>query len=118
MEGTRSRHRGRALLAAGSILALIVVAAPARAVVYSQYTYERVMVPMRDDVRLSVDIWRPVTPPDVRIPVILTLSPYHILSKALDRGETDPPAPWGSRFVPRGYAYVVADVRGTYNSGG
>jgi len=112
--GARARAWGGILV----LLAMMAAAAPARAVVYSQYTYERVMVPMRDDVRLSVDIWRPVTPADVRVPVILTLSPYHILSKALDRGETDPPAPWGSRFVPRGYAYVVADVRGTYNSGG
>lgn len=97
------------------VAACTLPAAPARAQT-PQFTFERVAVPMRDGVLLSALVWRPVT--EAPVPVILTLTPYHVLNKALDRNEEDLPAPWGSRFVPLGYAYVQADVRGTYNSGG
>ncbi len=85
---------------------------------YPQFTYERVRVPMRDGVELSADIYRPVTPKGVKVPVILQLTPYHVLYKALDNNETNLPSGDAEFFVPKGYAYVVADVRGTYNSGG
>lgn len=85
---------------------------------YSEFTYERVRVEMRDGVELSVDIWRPVTPKGVEVPVILSLTPYHVLYKALDANETNLPAGDAAMFVPKGYAYARGDVRGTYNSGG
>jgi X-Pro dipeptidyl-peptidase len=85
---------------------------------YPEFTYERVFVPMRDEVELAVDIWRPVTPKGVDVPVILSLTPYHVLYRALDRNEADLPNDDASLFVPKGYAYARADVRGTYNSGG
>jgi X-Pro dipeptidyl-peptidase len=85
---------------------------------YSEFTYERVRVSMRDDVELSVDIWRPVTPKSVKVPVILSLTPYHSLYFALDPRETDLPQGDAQLFVPKGYAYARADVRGTYGSGG
>lgn len=85
---------------------------------YGEFTYERLRVEMRDGVELSVDIWRPVTPKNVRVPVILSLTPYHSLYYALDRNETDLPGGDAALFVPKGYAYARADVRGTYNSGG
>lgn len=85
---------------------------------YPEFTYERVRVEMRDGVELSVDIYRPVTPDGVDVPVILQLTPYHALYYALDPRETDLPAGDARLFVPKGYAYAVADVRGTYNSGG
>jgi X-Pro dipeptidyl-peptidase len=85
---------------------------------YDEFTYERLRVPMRDGVELSVDIWRPVTPKGVRVPVILSLTPYHVLYVALDPRETDLPSGDAALFVPKGYAYARADVRGTYNSGG
>lgn len=84
---------------------------------YSDFTYERVRTPMRDGVELSVDIWRPVTD-GVRVPVILSLTPYHALYAALDPVQTDLPDGDAEIFVPQGYAYAQADVRGTYNSGG
>jgi X-Pro dipeptidyl-peptidase len=72
---------------------------------------------MRDGVELSATIWRPDTP--AQAPVILSLTPYHVLYRALDPvSETDLPAGDAAYFVPRGYAYVQADVRGTYLSGG
>lgn len=92
-------------------------AAPARQP-YTEFTYERVRVEMRDGVELSVDIWRPVTPKGVKVPVILSLTPYHILYKSLDPIETNLPSGDAELFVPQGYAYALGDVRGTYNSGG
>ena len=85
---------------------------------YSEFTYERTRVEMRDGVELSVDIWRPVTPKGVEVPVVLQLTPYHVLYKALDNNETNLPAGDATLLVPLGYAYALADVRGTYNSGG
>ena len=85
---------------------------------YPEFTYERVRVEMRDGVELSADIWRPVTPKGVEVPVILSLTPYHVLYKALDPNEANLPSGDAALFVPKGYAYVRADVRGTYGSGG
>ncbi|HVL82062.1 MAG TPA: CocE/NonD family hydrolase [Actinomycetota bacterium] len=94
---------------------------PARAQTDPPYshTYEHVLVPMRDGVELSVRIWRPVVPPGTEVPVIATLSPYNALSVRAN----EQPLPTimnrlAHRFVPRGYAYVLADVRGTHDSGG
>ena len=108
-----------ALTAAGAAPSTASPRAPSpRRQMYPEFTYERVRAPMRDGVELSVDIWRPVTPPGVKVPVILTLTPYHVLYRALDSNETNLPAGDAQLFVPRGYAYALADVRGTYNSGG
>ncbi len=85
---------------------------------YSEFTYERVRVEMRDGVELSVDVWRPVTPKGVKVPVILSLTPYHSLYRALDTNERNLPSGDAALFVPKGYAYARGDVRGTYNSGG
>ena len=85
---------------------------------YTDYTYERVRAPMRDGVELSMDIWRPVTPKNVKVPIVLSLTPYHSLYRALDTNEQDLPSGDAAIYVPKGYAYVRADVRGTWNSGG
>jgi X-Pro dipeptidyl-peptidase len=85
---------------------------------YPEFTYERTRVEMRDGVELSVDIYRPVTPKGVEVPVILSLTPYHVLYRALDTNEENLPSGDAQYFVPKGYAYVIGDVRGTYNSGG
>jgi len=76
---------------------------------------QKVMVPMRDGIRLSTDIYRPKT--DKPVPVILSRSPYDF-------------NPWNDRrlnayayqtalnYVRRGYAYVVQNERGRYYSEG
>src|SRR5688572_23119302 len=118
--------RSRALLIAALTAAALLPHGPAGSSptvaqprpTYGEFTYERLRVEMRDGVELSVDIWRPDTPKDVRVPVILSLTPYHSLYVALDRNEADLPAGDAALFVPKGYAYARADVRGTYNSGG
>lgn len=117
--------RIRSLLAAAIAMAVLAplsapasASAPLERPTYAEFTYERLRVEMRDGVELSVDIWRPVTPKNVRVPVILSLTPYHHLYVALDRNEADLPSGDAALFVPKGYAYARADVRGTYNSGG
>ncbi|MBT2134501.1 CocE/NonD family hydrolase [Croceibacterium sp. LX-88] len=89
-----------------------------------------VEVPMRDGVRILVDIYRPASAPDADLPVILGWSPYgkHGLSGSLwpPSGVQDG---WMSRFTafeapdplfwcPRGYAVVFADPRGAWLSEG
>lgn len=89
-----------------------------------------VEVPLRDGVRILVDIYRPADESDADLPILLGWSPYgkHGLSASLW-----PPAGveagWMSRFTafeapdpmfwcPRGYAVVFADPRGAWLSEG
>lgn len=59
---------------------------------------------------------RPVVPKGVKVPVILTYSPYNILNR------THNAEPYGDQlsdyFVPRGYARAAFDLVGTRESGG
>jgi len=66
-----------------------------------------VAVPMRDGVRLSANVFRPEGPG--RYPAILVRTPY---------GKGSAISPNYTRFVERGYAVVVQDVRGRYASEG
>ena len=67
-----------------------------------------VKIPMRDAVRLSADIYRPLD--SARHPTIFVLSPYNNnSSRSLQNA-------W--HFVKRGYAYVTVDARGRYDSEG
>lgn len=95
-------------IAALVLLALALGAAPAAA-----QAPEEIRVPMRDGVELAVDVYRPSVPEGTQVPVILTLTPYHALYKPLGPGISE-----GYRFVEQGYAFALADVRGTYESGG
>lgn len=113
-------RRSLAVLAA---CALLTLPSPGAASVSDDAyasSYQRIRVPMRDGVELSVDLWRPVVPADMDVPVIIQLTPYHVLYRALDtdQNETNLPAGDAALFVPKGYAYAMADVRGTYGSGG
>lgn len=69
-------------------------------------TPRSVMVPMRDGVRLGTDIYLPKT--EGKFPVLLSRTPYN---KA---GSAAAVAP----FVAAGYAVVLQDVRGRYQSEG
>jgi predicted acyl esterase len=75
-----------------------------------------VAIPMRDGIELLADVHRPDG--DGRFPALLSASPY-------PRQIQDLGAPMGfieagatDFFVPRGYAHVIANVRGTGGSGG
>jgi putative CocE/NonD family hydrolase len=70
---------------------------------------------MRDGCRIAVDIWLPAgaTGP---VPAILILTPYYRRFRLVEGGQGDA-IPNAGKFVrhlvPRGYAVVVVDVRGT-----
>jgi predicted acyl esterase len=90
-----------------AVLVLLVTAAPAAA-----QTPEEVRVPMRDGVELALDVYK--ASGVEKAPVILTLTPYHALYKGLGGGSNSPA--WA--LLQEGYTIVLADVRGTYESGG
>lgn len=84
-----------------------------------------IYVPMRDSVRLAIDIYRPDA--QGTFPALLAMSPY---GKEIQRLPIPPQAQGGPLWegcaeagdmeyiVPRGYVHVVADIRGTGYSEG
>jgi uncharacterized protein len=72
--------------------------------------------PMRDGVNLMVDVLRPDSPD--RFPALIAASPYprQIQNLGLPLGFVEAGA--SDFFVPRGYAHVLANERGTGGSGG
>jgi putative CocE/NonD family hydrolase len=74
---------------------------------YSVAVEKSVMVPMRDGVRLSTDLYRP-TGLSGPLPAILMRTPYN---KAGSAGA-------GNYFASHGYVVVVQDVRGKFESEG
>ena len=74
-------------------------------------------VAMPDDCRLAADVYLPPDAPG-RVPAILILTPYYrrfgLKADAPPGTEACPGlARWRDLFVPRGYALVAVDVRGT-----
>ena len=76
---------------------------------------QKVMMPMRDGIRLCTDIYRPKT--DKPVPVIFSKTPYNFNSwgDGKFRSRTMNQA---YEAVKRGYAYVVQNERGRYFSEG
>lgn len=76
---------------------------------------QKIMVPMRDGVRLATDVYRPKT--DERVPIIFSRTPYNF--NAWRDGElTTRTYQSAHEAVKRGYAYVVQNERGRYFSEG
>jgi len=76
-----------------------------------------VSIPMRDGVKLAADIFRP-SAHGQKFPALLAVSPY---TRQLQR--TVVPSPQNEAgltefWVPRGYAHIVVDVRGSNDSEG
>jgi len=98
-------------------LFLIVFCLVALAAAQSQPQYEvlsdkNVMVPMRDGVKLAMDIYRPGqngAPAPGRFPTLLVRTPYTRTFQ--EQGNA-------ASFVPKGYVFVVQSVRGRYGSEG
>jgi putative CocE/NonD family hydrolase len=75
---------------------------------------------MRDGCRIAVDVWLPQPRPDGQapgpVPTVLVLTPYYRRFRVREGGQGDP-IPNAGKFVrflvPRGYAVMVVDVRGT-----
>ncbi len=75
----------------------------------------RVMMPMRDGIRLCTDIYRPKT--DGKVPIIFSRTPYNFNSWG-DGEERTRTRQRAYEAVKRGYAYVVQNERGRYFSEG
>ncbi len=68
---------------------------------------EKVMIPMRDGVKLASDLYRPEA--DGKYPTILIRTPYSRATEGLTKGD---------RYASRGYVVVAQDVRGRFDSEG
>jgi putative CocE/NonD family hydrolase len=76
---------------------------------------QKVMMPMRDGIRLATDIYRPKT--DEKVPIIFSRTPYNFNSWG-DGEQRTRTAQRAYEAVKRGYAYVVQNERGRYYSEG
>ncbi|WP_026809336.1 CocE/NonD family hydrolase [Arenibacter latericius] len=76
---------------------------------------QKVMMPMRDGIRLATDIYRPKT--DEKVPIIFSRTPYNFNSW-VDGERRTRTAEQAYEAVKRGYAYVVQNERGRYFSEG
>lgn len=76
---------------------------------------QKVMMPMRDGIRLASDIYRPKT--DEPVPIIFSRTPYNFNSWG-DGEQRTRTAQRALEAVRRGYAYVVQNERGRYFSEG
>jgi len=76
---------------------------------------QKVMMPMRDGVRLATDVFRPKT--DAPVPIILSKTPYNFNSWR-DGEMSTRTYQAALDAVKRGYAYVVQNERGRYFSEG
>lgn len=76
---------------------------------------QKVMMPMRDGIRLATDIYRPNT--TQQVPIIFSRTPYNFNSWR-DGEESTRTYQRAYEAVKRGYAYVVQNERGRYFSEG
>lgn len=76
---------------------------------------QKIMMPMRDAIRLATDIYRPKT--NKKVPIIFSRTPYNFNSW-VDGKQTTRTAERALDAVKRGYAYVVQNERGRYFSEG
>lgn len=76
---------------------------------------EKVMMPMRDGIRLATDIYRPKT--EGKVPIIFSRTPYNFNSWG-DGEQRTRTAKKALELVKKGYAYVVQNERGRYYSEG
>ena len=102
------------------LLAIVVINAVAQDNILDQLQEiavidQKVMMPMRDGIKLATDIFRPNT--DQPVPVIFVKTPYNFnswrdgkLRERTYRGALN--------AVKRGYAYVIQNERGRYFSQG
>ncbi|MEI2416614.1 CocE/NonD family hydrolase [Orrella sp. JC864] len=78
-----------------------------------------VYVPMRDGCRIAVDVYLPdggAGASPASFPTVAIFTPYNRRFRVQPPGSAEPSpnaAKYRDMFVPRGYAVVVADVRGT-----
>lgn len=86
--------------------------------IYAKSAVEEYRVPTKHGTIYGVVV-RPVVPPGTKVPVILTYSPYNVLTRPIGAA---PQVSIGDDvedfFVPRGYARALFDLVGTRESSG
>ncbi|MEK6710304.1 MAG: CocE/NonD family hydrolase [Nitrospinota bacterium] len=87
---------------------------PIRYSIFPEYAKR---LPMRDGTELAYDVYRPFAPGE-KFPALLSWSPYtrQLQQTLAPIGQNE--AGLTEFWVPRGYAQVIADVRGSNDSGG
>lgn len=76
------------------------------------------MIAVRDGVQLALDVFRPVAPAGARFPALVGFGPYTRQLQQTDVPMGHNEAGIKEFWVPRGYAMVFVDVRGTNGSEG
>ena len=76
---------------------------------------QKIMMPMRDGIRLATDIYRPKR--NEKVPIVFSRTPYNFNSWGDGKQKTRT-AKRALEAVKRGYAYVVQNERGRYFSEG
>lgn len=112
-ECTAARRRWRDITSAmvtitGLLLATLYAADYSRPPVEQIRVDGNIAVPMRDGVRLYADVYRPSR--QGRFPALVVRTPYGKQREGIHQGLID--------FARRGYAVVVQDVRGRFESDG
>jgi len=103
------------MLAAGAA-ALPMAAAPAQsktAAPASPFTYQEVMVPMRDGARLQTVILRPAGSTTAKLPILVQRTPYGVPAHA----PAGIPSAW-KYLLQDGYILVFQNMRGQFKSEG
>lgn len=77
------------------------------------YSYEEVMIPMRDGKRLQTVIMRPLGFEGKKLPILLRRTPYGIPDKAFDKVPDE-----HSELIKDGYIWVFQNLRGRFKSEG
>lgn len=107
------------LLLAGGILFLETTAQDTAAIYLKLQEIaiidQKVMMPMRDGIRLATDIYRPKG--DKKVPIVFSKTPYQF-NTWVDGKMTTRTLEEAYNAVSRGYAYVVQNERGRYFSEG
>jgi putative CocE/NonD family hydrolase len=85
---------------------------------YTESVFEEVPITAPDGTKLAAAVIRPRTPPGVRVPTIMQLSPY--LGSPIRREQIlqNSQAQPKYKLVERGYALIGVSVRGSGGSGG
>lgn len=103
-----SRRITRSAVISAACLAASIASAEPRPITHEITVRANVAVPMRDGVRLYADIYRPARAG--RYPVIVVRTPYGKQREGIHRDLI--------AFAQRGYAVVVQDTRGRFESEG
>src|SRR4051812_44697766 len=101
-----------ALIALAALVAPIAAPAPAQEAAQSPFTFEEVMIPMRDGVTLQTVIMRP-RGDSGKLPILLQRTPYGVP----DAAPQGIPGQW-KYLAADGYIMVFQNMRGQFKSGG